>query len=401
MLFVSEHVWFKDTMTLVNRLRHRIALLTGGTSPYVTTAVHHPRYRHLPATLNTCAGGWEPGTLVVTIPLIRTRGSGGISDMLHLGQAVAATGLYRVFYLLDEEQDVTQGREILQWAHPEIPDDHIVKELPWIPEVLCATYWTTAFRVAELASRFKVYFVQDYEPWFFAAGVERYYVEHTYRLGLPVVTLGPWLTHYLKAQGITSSVAALPFPFSDPAVDFGAYPRDRILFYLQPEKKHRGNELLVEAARLLCQRETRVQRGEVKLVFFGSEANAYTSYEFPCEVKTLLNRAELKEQMQRSLIGVSTSFSNMALLPYRYVGHGAMCVEADLPNVSMNVPEGAREAFVLARPDAEAVAGAIMRCLEQPASESTMRQAADYLQRNHSWDACAACFVNFVRAWVR
>jgi O-antigen biosynthesis protein len=396
MLFVSEHVWFKDTMTLVNRLRHRIALLTGGTSPYVTPAVHHPRYRHLPSSLNTCTEGWEPGTLVVTIPLIRVRGSGGISDMLHLGQAVAATGLYRVFYLLDAEQDVAQGREILQWAHPEIPDDHIVKELPWIPEVLCATYWTTAYRVAALASRHKVYFVQDYEPWFFPAGVERYYVEQTYQLGLPVVTLGPWLTHYLRAQGITSPVAALPFPFSDPAVDFGTYPRDRILFYLQPEKKHRGNELLVEAARVLYQRESRVQRGEVKLVFFGSEANAYTRYEFPCEVKTLLDRTALKEQMQRALIGVSTSFSNVALLPFRYVGHGAMCVEADLPNVRMNVPEEASAAFALARPDAESIAAAIMRCLEQPPSAAAMRQAADYLQRQHSWDACAGAFVRLV-----
>ena len=46
----------------------------------------------------------------------------------------------------------------------------------------------------------KLYFVQDFEPYFCAMSTDWILTEETYRLGLKCITHGRWLTNWLRSR---------------------------------------------------------------------------------------------------------------------------------------------------------------------------------------------------------
>ena len=124
-------------------------------------------------------------------------------------------------------------------------------------DVSIATNWPTAYTVAQLpGSLFKFYFVQDFEPEFYAEDDPLYRrAEATYDLPLQIVTIGRSLARRMEswAQRPTSSIdfAVDPAVFrstTDPA-ERGATPR--VLFFARPSLPRRGYALGVAALRKL------------------------------------------------------------------------------------------------------------------------------------------------------
>ena len=69
-------------------------------------------------------------------------------------------------------------------------------------DVLFCTHWSTA----DIALKFKkqakqiMYFVQDFEPFFYQMGPEYIMAEKSYQLGLYHITSFPWLPHLIKKR---------------------------------------------------------------------------------------------------------------------------------------------------------------------------------------------------------
>ena len=68
-------------------------------------------------------------------------------------------------------------------------------------DAIVATAWPTAKIVShDKGSRKKLYYVQDFEPYFYSMGEEHERAESTYKLGLSHITLGRWLTELLRER---------------------------------------------------------------------------------------------------------------------------------------------------------------------------------------------------------
>lgn len=344
---------------------------------------------------NIISKDYASDNLVFVLPAAG-RGSGGLADILHLGQSLQGVGRIKVWYLLSKEQKFNEARQAIAWTCPEVKPNHVIEDLDFVPEFLCATAWMTVYRSLGLPAGKKLQFMQDDEQAFYPAGVEKKYICNTFSFGFPTITLGPWLANQLKNSRFAGHTDYIPFPQTENEVQIGGNTRDVIAFYIQPEKRHRGNELLIESARMLAGLPD-IKNGRFRIAFFGSNINPYISFDFPCAIHGVLDEASLRKLMDEAVVGVSASFSNISLIPFRFIARGARVVELNMPNVRDNIPDAVRPVFTLAEPSAHAFVDAIESCLKRELSTDCLTEASGVLARDNSWESCGIMFDAFLR----
>lgn len=245
-----------------------------------------------------------------------------------------------------------------------------------------ATGHQTGFAAANFeGARHKLYFVQDYEPWFFPVSSQGALAEETYRLGMTAITAGPWIADKLKNE---YGMSAHPFSFSADRSLYQPEPSRRgvsektVLFYA----RHGTPRRLVELGYLALEALHRM-RGDVRVIFIGSEMAALQP-PFPYEDKGNVAAQELPDLYRRSNIALVLSGTNLSLLPMELAACGCPVVMNDQPQSKWLLSED--EAFY-APLNPEKMAQTISDALSDEKQLSAKAAAA--LKRVHasSWDA--------------
>jgi hypothetical protein len=199
-----------------------------------------------------------------------------------------------------------------------IPDD---------VDALFATTWDTAYRSYRDESRARrFYFVQDYEPMFYATSTETQLAENTYRFGFTGITAGNWLAQKL------SNDFDMPASAYDFGSDGGQYSylngdaRQSVFFYARPETARRGFELGVMALDLFSR-----DRPNVEIITAGQDLK---SFRLPFRFENLGNVqvGKLNDVYNRCAAGLVLSLSNLSLLPLELLSAGVIPVVNDAPN---------------------------------------------------------------------
>ena len=175
-----------------------------------------------------------------------------------------------------------------------------------------ATSWQTAYHLrAHATNGHKLYFVQDFEPYFYPHGSDYTFAEATYKFGFVGITAGSWLSQKLSTQfGMTT----FPIGFSYDQHLYVPHHRrqpdiKRLFFYARPPTVRRGFELgLLTVARV-------VERlPDVKVIFAGWDVS---SYEIPFEHLNAGSVAlkDLPDLYSQCDVALILSFSNLSLLP--------------------------------------------------------------------------------------
>ncbi len=321
-----------------------------------------------------------------------SKGSGGLADALTLGREVERQFSLKVSYVAIGGQTGEQVWENVRWTNPGVRREQVLDGLDFVPEFLCATAWPTAYWILGKPSRRKLYFVQDYEPWFYRAGVNQYYAARSYELGLEMFTLGPWLARHIEARHGVRGIHGMPFPCTDdPDPGPPLSSRKTVAFYVQPNKEHRGAHLLIEAARRL----SRTGIG-LEIEIFGSEENRHLDLDFPCRVHGVLAESDLKDFISRTRIGVCASFTNVSLLTFRFLAAGCLAVDLDFDSVKTNIPPAVLPVIRLCGPHPDEMVETLRRLLSAGVSE-VERAAVIQCLGQYSWSACVASLESFFR----
>jgi glycosyltransferase involved in cell wall biosynthesis len=177
-----------------------------------------------------------------------------------------------------------------------------------------------------------MYFVQDFEPFFYPMGSEYLLAENTYREGLYHITSGPWCERVLRTR-----FAAMADHFQFP-IDTGIYfrrartdQRMRVLYFAKPEMPRRCFTLGVEGLRAFHR-----LRPDVEIVLFGSTAVDIASLGFPARLAGLLDLDELAELYSNSDLGVVFSPTNPSLVPYEMMACGLPVVDLNTEFAELN-----------------------------------------------------------------
>jgi glycosyltransferase involved in cell wall biosynthesis len=249
-------------------------------------------------------------------------------------------------------------------------------------DVVVATGWQTVYPVLALdGCRARAYLINDHEPEFFATSVESEWARLTYEQGLYGIAGSPWLRDLYEER------------YGGRAGTF-QYGVDQDVYFPRPVERRR--DTVVAYARAVTPRravplailaldELRRRRPDVRIVLFGDKEPPRTP--FPFEHAGVAGYDTLAWLFSEATAGLCLSMTNYSLMPQEMLACGLPCVELDRP--STRSVFGADGPVSLAGFDADAIAGALERLLEDEDEWARRSRRGLEFVRDHTWDAAA------------
>jgi len=252
-------------------------------------------------------------------------------------------------------------------------------------DAIFATAWETAYPVfVDPSTARRLYFVQDFEPTFYATGSNSVLAENTYRFGFHGITAGRWLKAKLQDE---FGMASGSYDFAVDPLTYGPIPgakRDGVFFYARRETPRRGFEIGAAALE-----ELHRLRPGVPIHLAGS-AVASEAVNFPFTMHTGLTLSQLNELYNTCAAGLVISLTNMSLLPLEMVAAGVRVVMNDGPNNTM-VSSNPWLRHVPASP--VEMARALVALVDEPLDDAAVLQVSASAT-SFTWDDSARQFVD-------
>lgn len=266
------------------------------------------------------------------------------------------------FEILDPKVEVFYDVSLAEFAHATI-----------------ATSWQTAYFVRNFDNCIsKFYFVQDFEPYFFALGSEYAFAENTYKFGLRGITAGDWLKNKLREEYHMKTES---FGFSyEHDLYYPIEKRDkvkRIFFYARPVTPRRDFELGLLALKELCERIP-----EVEVFFAGWDVS---NYEIPFKHKNagILKLDELSDVYAQCDMCLIISNTNLSLLPLEVMASNSVAVCSKGENSTWLVNE---KNSILVDYDPVNIADTLEYYLKNPKELEVIRKKGLEFARKTSWE---------------
>jgi glycosyltransferase involved in cell wall biosynthesis len=264
-----------------------------------------------------------------------TAGSGGLVNIARAVAELEKRGHVSTIHVLNPGLDrASEVQALARAAFPELGSVVVGGDELTPADILIATSWATCYWVrARGVARQRAYWVQDYEPLFYAAGTEQELAAATYSMGLFGICIGPWLEQELSRK---HDMLAGHYNFG---VDLDTYavassyePRESsVAFYARPTTPRRSFDLGVAALNQL-----HAARPDVTIHLFGEDLGT-TVLPFPAVQHGVLGPAELAALYARCRVGLVLSMTNLSLIPLEMLAAGLPVVINDAPSNRCNL----------------------------------------------------------------
>lgn len=251
-------------------------------------------------------------------------GSGGHTTIFRMVKALEDVGHTCELILYDRfGGDPARQAEVIRRTWPWIRASVRGEQQPGADLDVClATSWQTAHVLARRPwTTRRMYFVQDYEPYFFPRGAEYALAEDTYRFGFPIVAIGHMVADVVGNEvGVPATVA----PFG---TDSSVYrlenrgARNGVVFYTKPDVPRRGFQLGV-----LALEDFHRRRPDQEIHLFGDDV---PDLPFPATRHGRLTPVELNRLYNRTRAGFAMSFTNISLVAEEMLASGTIPVVGD------------------------------------------------------------------------
>jgi len=293
----------------------------------------------------------------------------GIHNRVYLFRAVSfpdnntvRTFVKKYFSILDSNVDVFCDVKYIEFAHGTV-----------------ATGWDTAYFVRKFNNTIsKFYFVQDYEPHFFAHGSEYSFAENTYKFGFRGITAGDWLKDIcINDFGMEADSFGFSYDKELYTPKEKINPKKRVFFYARPVTPRRDFELGILALNELSKRVE-----DLEVVFAGWDVSQY-KIDFPHINMGILDISELSELYASCDMCLVISNTNLSLLPLEVMASGSVAVCSKGPNSEWLVND---KNSILVNYDPIEIAETLQKYLENPDELAKIRKRGIEFAQNTSWD---------------
>ena len=257
-----------------------------------------------------------------------------------------------------------------------------------------ATSWPTAYAVRDIRTTAnKAYFVQDFEPEFYARGSEYFFAEDTYRFGFKGITAGDWLAEKLSVEyGMECSSVGFSYDKSrySPSKRRNSSIK-RVFFYCRPPTVRRAFELGV-----LVLSEVFRKNPDVEFVLAGWDVSNY-DLPFPHLNAGVMSLDELPDIYSQVDVALVISSTNLSLLPLELMACKCPVVSNSGPNVEWLLKDGVNASLVNA--DINSLSMAIDRILnDDQYRENLVTSATEFCEKT-SWPDEIDKFVKIIETF--
>jgi glycosyltransferase involved in cell wall biosynthesis len=330
-----------------------------------------------------------------------TRGSGGHNTLFQLLTRLEARGHTCSVWLVDphnHQRDARPARlreEVREYFAPLRGPLYKGLDAWQGADVAIATGWQTVHATLSLPRcRARAYLVNDHEPDFFQASVERVLAEDTYRHGLHCIAASPWLRDLLIDR---YGAGADSFELG---VDHDLYrpldlPRrtETVVYYARHATPRRATPV-----GLMALAELKRRRPDLRVVLFGSNERPDTAFDY--EHYPVLTLAQLARLYSEATVGLCLSMTNFSLMPKEMMACGLPCVE--LAGVSAESIFGADGGpLELAPLEPTLLADAIERLLRDKELRERRSKEGRAFVATHTWDRATDEVERSLRAALR
>ena len=268
----------------------------------------------------------------------------------------------KYFSILDDRVEVYCDVKYMEYAHATV-----------------ATSWETAYHVRNFDNCIsKFYFIQDFEPHFFAHGSEYEFAENTYKFGFRGITAGDWLKNIcINDYGMKADSFSFSYDKDLYHVVKKSDDVKRVFFYARPVTPRRDFEL-----GLLALNELTKKMPEVEVVFAGWDVSQY-KIPFKHVNKGIVDISNLSELYATCDLCLVISNTNLSLLPLEVMASGSVAVCSKGANSDWLVNE---ENSILVDYDPIEIANTLEKYLNNEELLAEIREKGIKFAQNTSWE---------------
>ena len=379
------------------RHKQRVAALNGEYYPG-TPIYSYPEYLKVDYVNNPYVPIKKERTTKIISWLMPQPGhGGGHQNIFRFIEYLDQAGFTNRVYVIDNPTlgDIPSAKAaVAQYCKAKNLEFYHFEEATFDPEVdiVFATTWESAYNVFTIQTdALKYYFVQDFEPTFFAIGSKYILAHNTYKFGFKGITAGKWLSTMLTRD----------FGMICDDYDFGADKklyhvsnvgvRKGVFYYARPETERRGFELGIMALELFHKKHP-----EVVIHMAGSDVSSY-AIPFPYENHGVMQLSELSDIYNQCSAGLVLSLTNMSLLPLELLSSGTIPVVNDAENNRL-VSDNENIHYIEASP--LSLANGLSEAYEQNKNSARSEQMAASVNAS-GWDDAGKKFVTMITTDLR
>lgn len=319
-------------------------------------------------------------------------GSGGHTTLFRMVAAAERRGHKCVIFIYDRDtEDVDRHIRTIRAAWPGLQAE-VRSARPTIDgvDVVVASSWESAHVVARRAGNDipRCYFIQDYEPFFYARGPLWEIAEDSYNFGFTMIALGNMVAASLEAFAGVKASAIVPFGcdtdvYSESRSGHGA--RNGVVFYAKKRDDRRGYWLAKEALQLFHKAHP-----DQQIHIVGDTPNRWA---IPVTVHGSISPQALSALYNSALAGLALSYTNVSLAPDEMLSAGAIPVVNDSPMARLSLsPSG--PVWVPSTP--QGIADGLAKVVAMHEDELVRRRT--YANSFPGWEAAGDRLVDVVEA---
>lgn len=265
-------------------------------------------------------------------------GSGGHTTFFRMIRAAVDAGLPSTLLFYDRYRgDFERNASIVRtwWPWLDVDIRPLGERIVGFDAVV-ASSWVTAHVLASRgqAAMGRLYFIQDYEPYFFPRGGLYAMAEDSYRFGFRNIALGGMVARTLERElGVLSDTVPFGLDTDVYRLEPVPSPRRGVVLYSRLHNDRRGQQIAVRALEIFHRRHP-----EQTIHTYGDRSS---SLPFPAEQHGSLSPGRLNALYNRVIGGIALSFTNVSLVPEEMLAAGAIPVVNDgwMPRAALQHPE--------------------------------------------------------------
>ena len=235
----------------------------------------------------------------------------------------------------------------------------------------------------------RLYFVQDYEPYFYPRGSLYSLAEDTYRFGFRCIALGDMVANVIKSETQVPS-DRVPFACDTDVYGLeGSQDRAGVVFFSRPSVPRRGF-----VTGVLALQEFHRRHPEQLIHLYGDTRNLEVP--FPCQRHGQLPPSALNHLYNSTITGLALSFTNITLVATEMLAAGNVPVVNDneFARAVLTSPE-----VVWSDPTTGSLASALSETVEHGDIAGRAHRAS--LQIRDNWAVTQARVVDIIEDELR
>lgn len=343
----------------------------------------------------------EVNRIIIVIPGM-VKYSGGHTSILRLGTQLANE--YEVIYASYITEDIVDMKEAAVFNLENYKGEilNLTDIITTENDILIATFWESVYFIKNLKG-YKMYFVQDYEPYFYEYGEDYILAENTYKLGLHVVSLGKWNVEKIKklTDYKNTILDYIDFPYEKKEYvkisrDYNTYKeikKIKLCVYVKAALKRAP--YLIDTMLGHLKLKLKNEKGiNLEITYFGNES--YLKLENGQSLGKL-DKKSLMKLYHNSDFGMCASLTNISLVPYEMLATGLPLIEFEEGSFKDFFPE---ETAIITDFNYETLYRKLLMVLSDPEILEQKNNIAFKIMKDLSWDNSGKQFINIIKKKV-